>query len=196
MPSLDDSLGAIMADHDVQATHAANAAPLVVAPLSAELPPELLTGHQQLDAEHRLLITCIANLRRVCIDQVNCRHCGDCDPPRRHHCESHLVAMLGDLLAFILEHFRTEEEIMRDSLLLMVDRELCQAHMEDHAAISGKVQEIVAALDPMNTAGLIRQLDALLTRWISNHITLHDMLLARWVLREDSVLRRASLPPG
>jgi hemerythrin len=102
--------------------------------------------------------------------------------------------MLGDLLSFVLEHFRTEEAIMRDSLLLLVDRAVCEAHMEDHAAISGKVQEIVAALDPMNTVVLIRQLDTLLTRWVSNHIALHDTLLVRWVQREDSVLRKVGLP--
>ncbi len=183
-----------MADQEVQADRVANAVPTAPVPLSPELPPELLTGHPQLDAEHRLLVSCIANLRRVCFDHVNSRHCGECNGVRRQHCENHLVGMLGDLLAFILEHFRTEEEIMRSSLLLMVDRAVCEAHMEDHAAISGKVQEIVAALDPMNTVGLIRELDALLTRWMGNHIALHDMLLARWVLREDSVLRRTPVP--
>ena len=101
--------------------------------------------------------------------------------------------MLGDLLAFILEHFRTEDEIMRDSLMLMVDREVCQAHMEDHAAISGKVQEIVAALDPMTTVVLIRELDALLMRWVGNHIALHDILLVRWLERDGSSLRQATL---
>lgn len=159
-----------------------------------ELPPELLTGHRHLDAEHRLLLGNISNLRRICIDQVNLKHCADCHQAQRNHCESHLVSLLGDLLAFILEHFRTEEEIMRDSLLQMVNREVCEAHMEDHAAISGKVQEIVAALDPMNTVGLIRDLDGLLTRWVSNHIQMHDMLLVRWVEREDSVLRQARQP--
>jgi hemerythrin-like metal-binding protein len=159
-----------------------------------ELPPELVTGHRHLDSEHRLLLDNIDNLRRICIDRVNLEHCGDCHQARRKHCENHLVSMLGDLLAFILEHFRTEEEIMRDSLLQMVNREVCEAHMEDHAAISGKVQEIVAALDPMNSVGLIRDLDALLTRWVSNHIGMHDMLLVRWVEREDSVLRQAAQP--
>jgi hemerythrin len=129
-------------------------------------------------------------LRKLCIDHVNLPHCGNCENSVRSRCESQLVAMLGDLLAFILDHFKTEESIMRDSLLQLVDRDLCEAHMEDHAAISCKVQEIVAALDPMNSVGLIRDLDALLTRWIVNHIGLHDVLLVRWVEREDSVLRQ------
>lgn len=179
-----------MADQETDAITPMTAAPL------ADLPPELVTGHPTLDAEHRLLIASIASLRRVCVDHLNARHCGDCAAARRQDCESHLVAMLGDLLAFVLEHFRHEEEIMRNSLLLMVDRDVCEAHMEDHAAISGKVQEIVTALDPMTTVTLIRDLDTLLTRWVSNHITLHDMLLVRWLQREDSVLRPGAQPPG
>ncbi|MBI2277024.1 MAG: hemerythrin domain-containing protein [Dechloromonas sp.] len=154
------------------------------------LPPELLTGHKVIDGEHRLLLSSISGLRRICVDQAKRPDCGDCDSAARHHCEMQLVAMLGDVLSFILDHFKTEEAIMRDSLLRLVDRELCEAHMEDHAAISGKVQEIVAALDPMNNLGLIRELDLLLSRWVVNHIALHDMQLVRWVEREDSVLRQ------
>lgn len=155
-----------------------------------ELPPELVTGHKNLDAEHRLLVAAISGLRKVCIDHINMPHCGNCEKSVRSACENQLVAMLGDLLAFILDHFKTEETIMRDSLLQLVDRDLCEAHMEDHAAISCKVQEIVAALNPMNSVGLIRDLDGLLSRWILNHIGLHDVLLVRWVEREDSVLRQ------
>lgn len=157
---------------------------------NVELPPELVTGHQVIDAEHRLLLSSISGLRRICVDQTKHPHCGGCDSTARQQCEMQLVAMLGDVLSFILDHFKTEEAIMRDSLLKLVDRELCEAHMEDHAAISGKVQEIVAALDPMNNVGLIRELDHLLSRWIVNHIALHDMQLVRWVEREDSVLRQ------
>jgi hemerythrin-like metal-binding protein len=154
--------------------------------LLPDLPPELQTGHQHLDAEHGLLLNSITNLRRVCIDQVRLRHCGNCDHGRRQHCEGNLVSMLGDLLAFILEHFRTEEAIMRDSLMVMVDRDVCEAHMEDHAAISGKIQEIVMALDRMNTVVLIRELDELLMRWVGNHIALHDILLVRWLERDGA----------
>lgn len=185
-----------MTDYQVHATKPLTGARVEIMPPLSDLPPELVTGHAHLDAEHRLLLSCIANLRRVCSEHVTSQHCGACPAARRQHCESHLVGMLGDLLSFVLEHFRTEEAIMRDSLLLLIDREVCEAHMEDHAAISGKVQEIVAALDPMHTVVLIRQLDTLLSRWVSNHIALHDMLLVRWVQREDSVLRKAGLPPA
>lgn len=161
-------------------------------PLNGELPPELITGHKNIDAEHRLLLSCIASLRKVCIDHVNVPNCSGCDQAVRSRCDNELVSMLGDLLAFILDHFKNEEAIMRNSLLQVVDRDVCEAHVEDHAAISGKVLEIVASLDPMNSVGLIRDLDALLSRWIVNHIGLHDVLLVRWIEREDSVLRQAN----
>jgi len=163
----------------------------VIVPRMEALPPALETGHQQLDGEHRMLLTTIAALRQVCVDHVGCENCSACSEASRNQCEGNLIAMLGDLLSFILDHFKLEEAVMRDSLLQIVDREVCNAHIEDHAAISGKVQEIVSALNPLRTVSLIRELDALLMRWLENHIGLHDMLLLRWLEREDSVLRLA-----
>lgn len=155
-----------------------------------ELPSEFKSGHPAIDAGHTHLLASISGLRRICIDHVALPDCTGCSLSTRKQCEEQLIAMLGDLLAFVLDHFRIEAEIMRDSLLLLVDRDVCEAHMEDHAVISGKVQEVVAALDPLNTVGLIRDLDALLAQWMQNHIALHDVMLARWVEREDSILRQ------
>jgi hemerythrin len=107
---------------------------------------------------------------------------------RQAKCDNDLVSLLGDVFAFILDHFKTEEAIMRDSLLLMVDRDVCEAHMEDHAAISLAVQKIVSSLDTLHTVSRIRELDALLTRWVTNHIAMHDLLLSRWVAREDTLV--------
>lgn len=161
-----------------------------------ELPSELVTGHRAIDAEHRQLLIGMANLRAVCGFHLRVADCKACSENQRDVCESSLVTMLGDLLSFVIEHFRNEEQVMRDSLLLMVERDVCEAHIEDHAAISSKVQQIVASLDPLYTVVLIRELDALLTRWVSNHITLHDQFLVRWVEREDSVLRQGTHPPA
>ncbi len=156
---------------------------------TGELPPELLTGHRLIDFEHRFLVSSIANLHRVCIDYRSYANCQGCGPEQRASCEGELIGLLGDVFSFILEHFKNEESIMRESLLLTIDREVCQAHMEDHAAISAKVQEIVSSLDRSHTVSRIRELDALLARWMTNHIALHDMLLSRWIAREDSLLR-------
>lgn len=157
------------------------------------LPAELVTGHQLIDFEHKLLLNSIATLRRVCSDFSTRESCEGCLPHRRHDCETTLVGLLGDLLVFIMDHFRSEEQLMRDSLLMMVSRDLCEAHMEDHAAISGKVQQIIAALSSKNTFLHLRELDVLLHDWVTNHMELHDLWLTRWVEREDSMLRATAL---
>ena len=171
------------------ATNAPHAAQHSVFPA---LPAELNTGLHLIDFEHLVLLNSMATLRQVCHDFSTRQDCSGCDVSSRNQCEGNLVSLLGDLLAFIMDHFQSEEKMMRDSLLVLVNRDLCDAHMEDHAAISSTVQQIVAALDPMQTPSLIRELDALLHRWVSNHIGLHDMWLARWIEREDSILRTAA----
>lgn len=159
-----------------------------------ELPPELSTGLRLIDFEHQVLLNTMATLRQVCHDFPTRQDCGGCEASNRAKCEGTLVSLLGDLLAFIMDHFQNEEKLMRDSLLMLVDRDLCDAHMEDHAAISGKVQQIVAALNPMHTSSLIRELDTLLHTWVTNHVALHDLWLVRWIERDDSVLRTNPVP--
>ena len=162
--------------------------------LGGPLPAALETGHKSIDFEHRQLLACMIAARSVCDDFRGYKNCSGCIEARRSLCENELVRLLGDLLSFILDHFKTEEEIMRDSLLIMVDRDLCEAHMEDHAAISLKIQQVVASLDSRNTVNLLRDLDSLLGQWITNHIAMHDMILARWVERDDSVMRAIPNP--
>lgn len=152
------------------------------------LPAALLTGHKLIDFDHHQLLASMASTRAACIDLRARADCSGCTVDRRGLCEKELVCLLGDLLSFILDHFKTEEEIMRDSLLMMLDRDVCEAHIEDHAAISAKVQEIVSRLDTIHTVGLLRDLDSLLEQWICNHIALHDTILARWVSREGAAL--------
>lgn len=152
------------------------------------LPSELVTGHKLIDFEHRFLIGSIANLRKVCGDYLLFKDCATCAKSMQEHCEGSLIGLLGDVFSFILDHFKNEEAIMRDSLMQVIDRDVCEAHMEDHAEIAAKVQEIVSALDTSHVVSRIRELDALLSRWVNNHISLHDMLLARWVARSDLLI--------
>lgn len=153
------------------------------------LPAELDTGHAALDFEHRQLLACMTATRQVCLDLRSFTSCAACIPARRQQCDAELVRLLGDLLAFILDHFKHEEAVMRESLLIMVDKAQCEAHIEDHAAISSAVQRLVAAIDRQATVINLRELDDLLGRWITHHIGLHDVMLMRWVAREDSALR-------
>jgi hemerythrin-like metal-binding protein len=148
------------------------------------LPSALDTGIAAVDFEHAQLLSCMATLRKLCATPFS-NSCIACDNGQRGNCESTLIGLLGDLLAFILDHFHSEEKAMRDSLLYMVDRHVCEAHMEDHAQISEKIQQIVAAIDPSKTVQQVRELDQLLERWVSNHVVLHDQALERWIVSQD-----------
>lgn len=155
---------------------------------TGSLPPELITGHRLIDMEHRFLIDAIANLQRVCKSTPEFKDCISCGGMQQSCCEHNLVALLGDVFAFILDHFRNEEEIMRNSMLPVIDRAVCEAHIEDHAEISAKVQQIVSALDSSHVVSRIRELETLLARWVTNHIGLHDMLLSHWIARYEPKL--------
>lgn len=148
------------------------------------LPAGLNTGNAELDFGHAQLLSCIASLRKLCAYPTNST-CNTCNGAQRGRCESSLIGLLGDLLIFILDHFQAEEQAMRDSLLYMVDRHVCEAHMEDHAQISHKIQQIVSAIDPSKTVVLVRELDHLLERWVTHHTVLHDQALERWMMRQD-----------
>lgn len=152
--------------------------------IGRNLPAALDTGIAEVDFGHAQLLTCIASLRKLCVYPANTT-CNTCNGVQRGCCESTLIGLLGDLLVFILDHFQAEEKAMRDSLLYMVDRHVCEAHMEDHAQISHKIQQIVAAIEPSKIILLVRELDHLLERWVSHHVVLHDQALERWMMRRD-----------
>jgi len=151
---------------------------LVFMPL-AEVPSALVTGNALIDEEHRLLLGIMKRVRQICVDPEHLRDCGACGQAKQAACEKDLISQLGDLFAFILDHFTTEERIMRDALLQLTDQAQSEAHVEDHAAIAEKVQQIVARLDHNQVVQRIRELDALLATWIENHIGMHDMMLVR-----------------
>ncbi len=153
------------------------------------MPIGLLTGNRTIDLEHQELFAALKAARTICLDLKTHSSCAGCGEARHQQCEQALVDVLGNVLSFVLDHFKTEESIMRDSLLMMIDRELCQVHMEDHAGISAMVERMVSELDSTQTVSLVRELDQLLTRWIAQHIATHDVALVNWIEREDSALR-------
>ena len=144
-----------------------------------DIAPELLTGHPEIDQEHRLLLRTIEELRSICTKFEGEADCRGCSHAAARGCDNHLVETLGDLLMFLVDHFRTEESMMKVGRVSLIDRELCERHKEDHAAISHAVQQIIAALDPHLTVNHIRRLHQLLESWVANHIRIHDMVLVQ-----------------
>lgn len=139
--------------------------------------PQLLTGNAEVDSEHRLLLNAIARLRDACA-ALERQADGGADA---HIDSEEFVDLLGDLLAFLVDHFFAEEKLMKACGLTVKEKALCERHMEDHAVISDTVLRIVTTLDTQQTAALVRQLHAVLQEWIEHHIEIHDALLVRLI---------------
>lgn len=156
---------------------------LGIDPLAGELSASLETGHVRIDRDHRQLLALLGELRRICRDPGGLPDCATCSADQQLACEGRLIVLLGDLFSCILEHFAGEELLMRDAQMQLAEGEHYAAHIEDHAAIAQKVQELVARLDIVHTVERIRELDGLLARWVANHIEMHDDLLVRWLAK-------------
>lgn len=120
----------------------------------------------------------------ICDDLHALANCSSCTSQRREQCRDGLIGLLGDLLLYVLEKFEQEECSMRDSLLIVFERDSCDAHMEDHVAISDKIKWIISSLESTDTVNLSRQLELLLKHWSDDHIAKYDLPLARWVYRQ------------
>lgn len=135
--------------------------------------PQLLTGDRQSDSEHRLLLSAMARLRELCVELGRqADGGGEIDT-------GEVIDAVGDVLAFMVDHFYAEERLMKDACLDLYDRELCNRHREDHAAISEAVLRIICNRDEAGAPPLIRELQRVLERWLEHHMEIHDRLLVR-----------------
>lgn len=138
--------------------------------------PQLLTGNPQTDSEHRLLLNAMTRLREICAELDRQAESLDTDGGTDM---ADVVDALGDLLAFLVDHFYAEEKLMKKFGLTIQDKQLCDQHKEDHAAISDAVLRIVSNLDRSRAAPLIKQLQSVLQNWLEHHIEIHDVMLVR-----------------
>lgn len=137
--------------------------------------PRLLTGNSEVDCGHRLLLNAFERLSRTCsaLERQADAAVGIA--------MDEFVDLLGDLLAFLVDHFHAEEKLMKTCGLTVAEKDLCDRHMEDHAAISETVLRIVSTLDTPQTVPLVRQLHAVLEDWLEHHIAIHDAELVRLI---------------
>lgn len=145
--------------------------------------PKLLTGDPEVDNEHRLLLKIVARLHEVCPEYEQRADCSGCPAAQLARCRDDLVNTLGELLGFLVDHFFAEEQAMRDLGLTVTNKQLCDRHKEDHAAISDTVLRIVASLDLPQTVVLIGQLHSVLQTWVRHHIELHGATLPPMIRR-------------
>ncbi len=150
-------------------------------PAGAELPASLETGNARIDAEHRQLLALMGGVRQICRDTLALPDCTTCSAGQQLMCEGRLIGLLGDLFACMLDHFASEELLMRDTHMHFSDGAHCAAHIEDHAAIAQQVEGLIARLDIVHTVERVRELDRLLSAWVGHHVEMHDLQLARWL---------------
>ena len=152
------------------------------------LPTDWRSGHPLIDDEHQALLAVVQRLPEICESFLSKTDCSGCAPAARQACEARLVGLLGEVIEFVIEHFSSEEAIMRRSLLPAIEPARCEAHFEDHAEIMGRLTDILGALTPETTSGRMRELNASLLSWLNEHIRHHDQPLADWLKRDEMLL--------
>lgn len=139
------------------------------------LPDALATGFAMIDEEHRQLKAAINRLRTICDDFDNKQTCAGCSVDRISACESSLLDCVSDLLGYVVEHFRTEENLMKDLGISMKHRERYLSHAEDHANIADRIALLARLTDQQLTVQAIADTAAVLSRWLDHHIQHHDV---------------------
>lgn len=123
--------------------------------------PRLLTGDEMIDAQHRCLFDLAAALERECAD--------GCDVADR------TADAVCELVEYVLEHFRDEEELMERSRF-----PASGPHRAQHQYLAGRTLAIAAecsadgGVHPETLARFVAE-------WLTDHILAEDMRLAEHV---------------
>ena len=129
---------------------------------------------KEIEAEHRLLGEKLAAVVRLCPERESRNDCHGCPHAHSDQCSTSLQDMVGDLLAYMVSHFRHEEALMRNWGLMNQARDLCDRHMEDHGDIAQSFGELASALHGDNPLPRVRDIHSMLLGWLGPHIDEHD----------------------
>lgn len=110
-----------------------------------DIPTNLSVGIPAIDEEHRHILTMIHRLNAAGVDRGG------------HVAEE----VLRDLRDYTVKHFKHEE-----TLLLSADYPGAEAHIEEHRALTSRVDQLMAESGQMHRDNLIQLLDT----WIRHHI--------------------------
>ena len=144
-------------------------------PDCAPLPNALSTGITMIDEEHRQLRAFIDRLRTICDDFDSKQSCVGCASDKVRGCESALLDCVTDLLGYMVAHFRTEENLMKDLGISVKHHERYLMHAEDHANIADRVALLARPQDRQQTVRAITDTAVVLSRWLDHHIMNHDV---------------------
>jgi hemerythrin-like metal-binding protein len=134
----------------------------------ATLPSSLRTGVALIDKEHEYLLDLVDRLKRMC--NYGPDDCEKCGYEKWKGCDGMVCDMMGELLIYMLEHFRHEEKLMTDAPSI-----LKELHIEDHANLSKHLADALRNNDPGRTLLRPSDLENEISQWLGRHITKHDV---------------------
>jgi hemerythrin-like metal-binding protein len=137
-------------------------------------PKELKTGITIVDEEHRQLREFIGRLRTICAEFDSKQNCAGCTGEKILACDAALLDSLTKLLGFMVEHFRNEENLMKDLGVSVKQHERYLLHAEDHANIADRIALLAHPRPRQETVRVIADTASLIARWLDHHIAHHD----------------------
>ncbi len=137
------------------------------------------TGIALIDEGYCQLRAFIERLHSICDDVDNRQTCADCPSEQVSACEFALLDCVTDLLGYMVDQFRSEENLMKGLGISTKHGERYQLHAEDHANITGRVAQLARPRDKQQTVRTIAEAGAVLTLWLDHHISNHDVPMLR-----------------
>jgi hemerythrin-like metal-binding protein len=136
---------------------------------------ELETGISIVDEEHRQLREFIGGLRTICAEFDSKPTCAGCTDEKITACDAALLDCVTELLGFMVEHFRNEENLMKDLGVNTKQYARYLLHTEDHANIADRVALLAQPRSRQETVRAIADTASLIARWLDHHIANHDV---------------------
>jgi hemerythrin len=133
--------------------------------ISLEWSDALLTGVDEMDQQHRLLVDMVLQARAGLDGRT---------------ASALFEQITRDLLAYAIYHFATEERLMRQHDFAAAYPEEARRHVEEHRGFSARVVSLRVqgrSGSPKSSADLV----AFLEGWLVNHIMVVDPPLARHI---------------
>ena len=132
---------------------------------------------QEIAEEHALLR---AHLHTLIIDCTKLQATDPgclCATEITAHCFDRALQHVGELLAYIVNHFRHEEVVMRQFDLPVSNPAMFEEHTREHAELSEGFSRLASEIDDKNPLPQLKQLHALMDSWLHQHILVHDKQL-------------------
>ena len=127
---------------------------------------DFVTGVQEIDEQHMILVNTL--------NEASTKLTSD-------NSQSVLLSFTGDLLAYALYHFETEEALMQQYDYQASDQMEMQQHLKEHRGFSQQVLAVREQLHAGKKVEIPELLD-FLYQWLADHILKTDKALAKRIL--------------